>query len=156
MPVDGAHVVFHRKLATLCGEVEGVLLCKRTQDAPSDAGRWSFPGGMLKPHESARAGAIREVLEEFQAPRTPIETALKKMVHLCDVSGAGTKGVRFFKSLLAVGMDKLRLGRTKKTDKTWNKVEAEGWAWFTMAEARCLDMRGQDRCALIAYFKDVP
>lgn len=151
MKVDGAHVVFHRKLKTRHGEVEGVLLCKRTQDAPSDAGRWSLPGGKLKCGEKAEKGAQREVLEELEVPSTQLEAAFQNMKALCDVQLGGGKVVSFFHSLLTVDMDELQLNR----DPLENKVEGQGLAWFTMAEARCLDMRGQDRDALIEYFKIV-
>jgi hypothetical protein len=43
--IKGAHVVFHRLLkAANCSSVQAILLCKRTQDAPTPPRHWALIG----------------------------------------------------------------------------------------------------------------
>ena len=57
--------VIRRVAAVLLVDGEGrLLLQRRTMDAPSAAGKWSFPGGGIEPGEEPEEAARRELLEE--------------------------------------------------------------------------------------------
>src|SRR5262245_39950314 len=86
----GAHVVFHRQLKSAAGPVQAVLLCKRTLDAPTDAGFWALFGGCLESGETFPAAAIREVNEELG-----INLTARKLKPVCRLI-VRTVGVEYF------------------------------------------------------------
>ena len=152
MKIAGAHVVFHRFLSTgkdkKCEKnfIQAVLLCKRTQDAPVHPGYWSLIGGVLEDREDPQDAVLREVEEELEI----INYQLQAMEELRDVEIIRKDGpllIRYFKSHLDVGMDRLRLKWNKKE----KKVEGEGLGWFTAEEVHHLMMRPED-CIAVEYF----
>lgn len=62
-----------------------VLLVQRAQGAAQ--GRWSLPGGKIEPGETARAAAVREVMEE-----TTIEVQIVGLLDVHDVINRGADG----------------------------------------------------------------
>jgi 8-oxo-dGTP pyrophosphatase MutT (NUDIX family) len=66
--IKGAHVIFHRLLkASDCNSVQAILLCKRTQDAPTHPGHWGLIGGKVENGKTPEETARREVEEELKA-----------------------------------------------------------------------------------------
>ena len=61
--IKGAHVVFHRLLkAANCSSVQAILLCKRTQDAPTHPGHWALISGIVENNKSPKERAQRDLL----------------------------------------------------------------------------------------------
>jgi len=149
MKIAGAHVVFHRLLKTssrhsLCA----VLLCKRTQSAPTYPGYWSLFGGSVDSGERARQAAVREIREELG-----ISLRAERLNALCDIRIQRGKdrpvlGVRFFSSALDVDMDRLTLKRHPDDE----MVEGEGLGWFTAGEIHHMMVRPEDRAAIGIFF----
>jgi ADP-ribose pyrophosphatase YjhB (NUDIX family) len=149
-PVAGAHVVFHRKLKvprkgkTPERIVRMVLLCKRTQDAPNDAGCWSLFGGKIDGNEEPANAAKREVLEELH-----LHLEAHDLEKLCDVPAKHEPGsfVAYYSFRLNWDLDNLTLRRNPQ-----GKVEGEGLGWFTEEEVRGLKIRPDDQKALNEFF----
>jgi len=150
MKITGAHVVFHRLLRTNpVASVCAVLLCKRTQDAPTYPGCWALIGGKLENGEEPLAGALREVEEELGISLSETTPEL-----LCDVrvqrnADRHPIGARYFAVPLSLGMDNLTL----KYNSEEQKVEGEGLGWFTAEEIHHLRLRPEDRVALEQFFE---
>ena len=146
MEVAGAHVVFHKMVATPGKhQIQGVLLYKRTQDAPIQPGYWGLIGGSVRRGEDATVALLREIKEELEVPE------FQPPEFLCDVSimrDGVTKFIRYFKAHLGHDMDSLRLKRNQED----NKVEGEGLGWFTQEEIHHLWVRPEDRVALTRFF----
>ncbi|MAF53396.1 MAG: NUDIX hydrolase [SAR202 cluster bacterium] len=149
MEYVGAHVIFHRRVPTALDEsVQVVLLCKRTQDAPTDSGKWSFFGGTREEMDGGDPArtAVREVAEELTVSVDVDE--LGYVGRFAVPSGAETVHVEIYASELRQDMDALTLRRAAPD----LIVEGEGLAWFTAEETRALDIRLADRQALAAFF----
>jgi 8-oxo-dGTP pyrophosphatase MutT (NUDIX family) len=144
----GAHVIFYRTVTTPGKhEIQAVLLCKRTHDAPVYPGYWALSGGRLGEHEDPVEGLCREVREELET-RT-LDQALQGIQHSSDVPvirGTTTLPIRYYYAPLNEDMDSLMLRRTQK------KVEGEGLGWFTEEEINHLWLRPEDRTALLWFF----
>jgi ADP-ribose pyrophosphatase YjhB (NUDIX family)/adenosine deaminase len=80
-PNDAADVVLVRRNAL--GEDE-LLLIRRHDDSDAAAGRMSLPGGFVRPGESPRDAAVRELLEE-----TGMRVSAAALVPVKVVSGGG-------------------------------------------------------------------
>jgi 8-oxo-dGTP pyrophosphatase MutT (NUDIX family) len=136
-------------VSTALGDsVQVVLLCKRTQDAPTDPGKWSFFGGTreeLDGGDPART-AVREVAEELTVSIDVDE--LEYVERFAVPADPETFHVEIFASELRQAMDTLTLRRAAPGE----IVEGEGLAWFTAEETRALDLRATDRKALAAFF----
>ena len=156
--ISGAHIVLHKLVRTgkykknmkcIQDEIQAVLLCKRTQDAPMHPGYWSLFGGKLKPKEEPEQAVRRELEEELEITGQ----SLQGMKQLCNVSitrKQGTRSISYLSSPLDVYMDGLRLKRNKKE----KKVEGEGLGWFTAEEVHHLTMRPEDRIAVTKFFRE--
>ena len=165
--IAGAHVVLHRLLRTSCGKkhkkteddiaadkkyVQVVLLSKRTHDAPIHPGHWALFGGTREGNENPKDRAKLEVMQELANDRDPVDLAASNLKALCDVTIArrdGTFRIRYFSSLLDVGIDKLTLRPNGKD----GKVEGEGLGWFDAEEIHHLPVRPEDRIALKEFFR---
>lgn len=163
--VAGAHVVFHKKLKTrkykkdyklVQDAVQAVLLCKRTQDAPTHPGYWSLLGGQIEKNENPQKAALREVTEELEIKGLSKEKMLKRIEKEIEeletvkiMRKEGDASMIYFKAPLDVDMDKLRLKRNKEKD----KVEGEGLGWFTAEEVHHLMMRPEERIAVTKFFR---
>ena len=80
-----------------------VLLIERAKGALK--GRWSLPGGHIEPGETARAAAVREVLEE-----TGVEADLQGLVDIHDVILRRADGTLLAHYLIAVFCGRWRAG----------------------------------------------
>jgi 8-oxo-dGTP pyrophosphatase MutT (NUDIX family) len=141
--MDGAHVVFHRKLKMRGGRSAlAVLLTKRTLDAPSDPGDWGLVGGTMDAGEKPKKAVLREIKEEISYRSRRV-----RVCFLCKTKRR-THTVFFYRAYLPEDMDSLRLKRNMQE----KKVEGVGMAWFTRAEVRSLPVRPQDRVAVNKYF----
>ena len=149
MEIAGAHVVLHKTLTTGKKELLAVLLYKRTLDAPLAPGYWGLFGGRMEPkdHGDPKATAKREVEEELDGS----EDALGMLSDLCTVPvpESETTYVQYFSASLQKDMDSLRL----KWNDEENKVEGDGFAWFTLEEVHHMLMRPEDRIALTNFFQ---
>ena len=157
----GAHVLFHRLLKAGNGDfVQGVLLCKRTQDVATHPGYWSMFGGEPKQNDStAKETALREAREELEA--TGVNLRIIPIECLCEVLIGGENGphtVEYFSYFLEIDMDRLRLKRSETESETESetreeKVEGEGLAWFTAEEIHHLTVRPTERVAINKFFQ---
>jgi 8-oxo-dGTP pyrophosphatase MutT (NUDIX family) len=72
VPLDGRR---HAAVAvTLVADADGAPCFVLTRRAPrmrAHAGQWALPGGRVEPHETAVAGALRELVEEVGLAATP-------------------------------------------------------------------------------------
>jgi len=82
---------------------EEVLLIVRAKGALK--GLWSLPGGHIEPGETARAAAMREVLEE-----TGVEADIDALVDVHDVILRGAEGKLSAHYLIAVFRGRWRAG----------------------------------------------
>ncbi len=100
-----------------------------------------------KDHGDPKATAKREVEEELDGS----EDALEMLSDLCTVPvpESETTYVQYFSAPLQKDMDSLRL----KWNDEENKVEGDGFAWFTLEEVHHLPMRLEDRIALTKFFQ---
>lgn len=80
-PNDAADIVVVRRGAQ--GDDE-LLLIRRHDDSGAAAGRMSLPGGFVRPGESPRDAAVRELLEE-----TGVRVPASALVPVCVVAGGG-------------------------------------------------------------------
>ena len=172
MKIEGAHVVLHGLLKTSkdcpnCKRkskdyIQAVLLCKRTQDAPIHPGYWGLFGGTVdNKDKTPLETAYREVCEELAVigadGKELQKEELRKILKIekpydVPIRHENGKGfVRYFSSLLDIGMDKLLL----RKNEDGNKVEGEGLGWFTAEETHHLLMRPEDRVAVIKFFKNI-
>ena len=121
--------------------VLAVLLCKRTQDAPNYPGCWSLFGGKLDSTDNGgpECAARREIQEELKAIDVNLGTLEMEKLHADSVNGYS---VMYFKALLDIGMDMMRL----KWNMEHKKVEGEGIGWFTEKKVQDLKekMRRED------------
>lgn len=166
--IKGAHVVLHRllKAGIDCPDckrksknyIRAVLLCKRTQDAPTHPGYWALFGGKLKENEPPQEAALREVAEELAVigidGKELTEEKLHEILEIEELRNVpisrreGTLSIQYFRSPLEYNMDKLRLKPNEN-----GKVEGEGLGWFTAEEIHHLMMRPEDRIAIAEFFK---
>ncbi|MFL5245256.1 MAG: NUDIX domain-containing protein [Gemmataceae bacterium] len=152
--VAGAHVVFYRVLKTCCCEarhesVRAIMLCKRTQDAPTHPGYWALFGGKLNnAEETPKDAAKREVEEELG-----LILEARRLEELgppvCVARADGACSIQYFHYLLDYDLDKLTLRPNRK-----GKVEGEGLGWFTAEEIHHLMVRPEDRIAVDNFFRE--
>nr|WP_269091222.1 serine hydrolase [Actinopolymorpha cephalotaxi] len=74
-------------LTDRCGRT---VMQHRTDDAPTDPGRWTVPGGMIEPGEDPEAAVHRELLEE-----TGLRCATLSLVRVIERQFHGPRSVRY-------------------------------------------------------------
>ena len=142
--IDGAQVVFYKHLPIdhVGNQRLGILLYKRTQNAPIHFGYWGLFGGKLCIHESAKDAIVRKIKEELKIDNAD----LQEMTPLCDVKF--TRGddvcIRYYSLPLNLDMNKLCFKYSEKG----KKAKGAGIEWFTAEETHSLLIRPEDRIAI--------
>src|SRR5699024_5653707 len=113
-------------VAAMIRDGAGRLLPQQALPGKRHAGAWEFPGGKVDPGELPRAALVREVAEELGIQ---LSTEALRPAAFADspADAAGPPLVLFLYTCDA-------------WSGTPQALEGQRWGWFTLAEARALDL----------------